>query len=144
MKLWTKFFNEANYIDTPYVYYSDEFWPRFKKGTTPISKKTDIRMKMWKRLYKEFGIKNNNYCNPELNYLVCINRKDKINIFDILKDRKIMCITTRNEIIEILKPKCKSVGMEFLNLEQASIYDNKIMVECYNEGTDKILRYSLK
>jgi len=112
LKLWTKFLNEATYIDTPDVYYNGKFWPRYKKGTTPISKRTDIRMRMWKRLYSEFGIKNTKYCNPEFNYLSCIKRENKINLFDILKDRKIMCITTRNEIINILKPISKRVGVK--------------------------------
>lgn len=112
LKLWTKFLNEADYIDTPDVYYNGKFWPRYKKGTAPISKRTDIRMRMWRRLYSEFGIKNTSYCNPEFNYLSCIKRENKINLFDILKDRKIMCITTRNEIINILNPICKRVGVK--------------------------------
>lgn len=111
LKLWTKFLNEANYIDTPQVYYSKEFWPRYKKGTTPITKRTDARMRMWRRLYRDFDIKNYHYCNPEFNYLSCIKRDNKINLFDILKNRKVMCVTTRNEVIQILKPICKRVGL---------------------------------
>ena len=42
------------------------------EDTIKASEKTLKRLKGWKKLYDRIGIINENYCNPEVNYLSCI------------------------------------------------------------------------
>lgn len=105
IEFWKTSANCCDYIDTPEVYFSDKFWNRTKglKRKT-ISEKTIIRLKMWKKLYEQIGINNENYCNPEVNFLSCIAGKfGKKSLPDIMNNRKICCITSRDDVKEKLK-----------------------------------------
>jgi len=90
---WAFFSSRANYIDTPQVYYDGEFWPRCRKNYKPMSGKTDRRLKMWKELYNlaEFDI--DTYCNPEINFLLCLKLGNQRNILNVMNKRKIAFIT---------------------------------------------------
>ena len=59
LNLWGFFARNANYIDSPYIYYSGKFWERCKKKNKPISSTTDKKMKKWKELYDIAEIYNN-------------------------------------------------------------------------------------
>lgn len=97
-ELWGKYVRQANFIDCPEVYFTDKFWGKYKKGLKEISKKTIERMLMWKDLYSRAEFDNEKYCNPEINYLVCLRIGKRKNLLDIIKDKKICCISTYNEI----------------------------------------------
>jgi len=103
LNLWGFFARNANYIDSPYIYYSGKFWERCKKKNKPISSTTDKKMKKWKELYDIAEIYNNSYCNPEINYLVCLRIGRNKNLLDIMKNRKIGFITAVPEIHDNLK-----------------------------------------
>lgn len=96
--LWGYYARRADFIDTPEVYYTGEFWPRIKKPGKPINADTDQKMRDWKSLYSHAEFDNNNYCNPESNCLMILKREGKQNLFDIMKNRKICLITARPEI----------------------------------------------
>ena len=97
-ELWGKYARRADYIDSPEVYYNGEFWPRIKKPGKPINKDTDDKMKQWTELYSSSEFDNENYCNPESNCLMILNRPGRRNIFDVMKNRKVCCITAKPEI----------------------------------------------
>jgi len=81
--LFGKYCSQANFIDYPDIYYTKEFWSRFKrpKGASIIkdwrSTYNDVKvynnekfflMKQWKDIYNDAEIYNNRYCNPEFNF----------------------------------------------------------------------------
>ena len=59
---------------------------------------------MWKDLYQRAGIDIHKvkFCNPEVNYLMCITIPSKRTIFELMKGRKICCITSCPEAINNL------------------------------------------
>lgn len=104
IELWARYANEADYIDCLDVYSSKTFWGKYRKGFVQASTKTLIRMRMWKELYSRagFNIHNIKYCNPEVNYLMCVVFPGKKTIFEIMKDKKICCITSCPQAIDNL------------------------------------------
>jgi len=104
IEMWKNSANNCDYIDTPEVYFSNGiFWERTKgEKMKGISDKTIKRLKMWKTLYDIIGITNYNYCNPEINFLSCIAKPNKKSLVDLLKDKKICCISSRNDVEEKL------------------------------------------
>lgn len=101
-ELWGYYARRANYIDTPEVYFTDQFWPRLKGPDKYMSKKTIERMKQWRYLYHCAEFDNENYCNPEINFLLVLKRYRKRNLFDVLRGKKIACITAVPEVAEKL------------------------------------------
>jgi len=93
-ELWGYYARQANYIDSPKIYSTDKFWPRIKGPNKPMNKKTREKFIIWKELYECAEFDNENYCNPEINFLSILKRNKKKNILDIMKDRKICIITT--------------------------------------------------
>lgn len=93
---WQKYANQANFIDSPEVYFHDEFWPRLKHSlkNKKMSEETLYKLKNWKKIYENSGFINERFCNPEINYLSII-RMGRKNLFDIMTYRKI-CLITAN------------------------------------------------
>jgi len=100
IKLWGIYGSKANFIDHPEVFLLDNFWGQCKKGPAKISEKTLLRIKMWKELYQlaGFDIENSRYCNPEVNYLMCLNRSTQKSILDIMRGHTICIITAQPRI----------------------------------------------
>jgi len=103
-ELWGYHARHADFIDTPEVYYNGKFWPRIKKPGKSINRETDEKMRNWKTLYSNSEFDNENYCNPESNCLMIINIPGKKNILDVMKNRKVCCITAKPEI-KVLFPE---------------------------------------
>jgi len=101
-ELWGYYARYADFIDTPEVYFNDTFWPRVKKAGKPINEATKIKMMEWKELYNRSEFDNENYCNPESNYLMVIRRPDCKNILDIMRGKRIALITARPEVKSLL------------------------------------------
>jgi len=101
MDLWGYYARRADFIDTPEVYFTGQFWPRIKKVGKPISYETEQKLRMWKDLYARAEIFNENYCNPESNCLMILRLENKKNILDIMKDRKVCMITAMPSIKKI-------------------------------------------
>ncbi len=99
--LWAISATTADFVDTPYVYFSDEFWPRVR-GHKSMSKRTIERLKMWRRIYRIANFDVKNYCNPEVNFLSCLNIFENKGFPDILKDKKICIITSRSDLKKVL------------------------------------------
>jgi hypothetical protein len=103
INFWATSANCCNYIDTPEVYFSNKFWNRSRSlSKKKMSEKTINRLKIWKSLYSQIKIKNTNYCNPEINFLSCLEKFEKKSLPNILENRKLCCITSRNDIKEKL------------------------------------------
>lgn len=99
IEFWKTSANICDFIDSPEVYFSNKFWARTKKHKKRMSKKTLERLLGWKDLYDQIGIYNTNYCNPEINFLSCVYRGFKRKTLpDLMKDKKICCITSRNDV----------------------------------------------
>jgi hypothetical protein len=124
LELWGYYGRQANYIDTPEVYFSNKFWPRLKGPDKPMSLKTRERLLMWKELYNRAEIDNNNFCNPEINFLSILRRSNKRNLFDIMKDRKICCITTFPDIKDVLVDHSYNIDVLKIVGQYENQYDN--------------------
>lgn len=103
LKYWTKYANEANYIDCPQVYMTGKFWPRVKGENKKISVETKYKLEKWVDLYKYANFINTSYCNPEVNYLLIVRRYRKANLLTLMKDRKICMITAIPKSVENLR-----------------------------------------
>ena len=101
--LWGYYARHADYIDTPEVYFTEQFWNRMRTPKKSITKKTAERLKMWKELYSCSEFDNENYCNPESNYLMVLRRGRKKNLIDMMKNRKVALITARPEVSRSLE-----------------------------------------
>lgn len=101
-ELWGYYSRQADFIDTPEVYFNNTFWPRIKKPNKPINKETYKKMKMWKYLYDNAEMDNENYCNPESNCLFILDIFGRKNIFDLMKGRKVCIICTNPDIKKVL------------------------------------------
>jgi hypothetical protein len=97
-ELWGYYARQADFIDTPEVYFMDTFWPRVKKPGKPISEATYKKLSMWRDLYSRAEFDNENYCNPESNYLMITKIKQNKTLLDVMKKRKIAIITARPEV----------------------------------------------
>ena len=103
LELWGYYARQADFIDSPQVYFDGHFWPRIRSNERRISDSTHKKLITWKDLYSRCEIDNENYCNPESNYLMTLRfDKKKKNILDLMKDRKVCIITARPGIKETL------------------------------------------
>ena len=102
LDLWATSINVSDYIDTTQVYFTEEFWPRVRKGKQPMHQDTIDKIKSWKKLHILSGFINDSYCNPEINFLSCLDIFDR-SLIEILENKKICCITAYPE--EIVKEK---------------------------------------
>jgi hypothetical protein len=101
-ELWGYYARHATFIDSPEVYFSSEFWPRLKGPEKPMNRKTRERLENWKELYNDAEFDTDRFCNPEINFLSILRRRHERNLLDILKGKRIGCITTFPEIKEKL------------------------------------------
>lgn len=99
--LWAASANICDFIDSPAVYSSSKFWKRIKKNKS-ISKETAQKIHEWQVLYELAGFKNTSYCNPEINFLMCLDTFGEKSLPDILYGKKICIITSRLDIKEAL------------------------------------------
>jgi hypothetical protein len=76
-EMWGYYARNASYIDTPEVYFTGKFWPRIKKKDKPINSDTELKMRDWYKLYDDAEFDNENYCNPESNYLMVLKTTKK-------------------------------------------------------------------
>jgi len=118
-ELWGYYSRKADFIDTPEIYFQDEFWDRTRTPGKPITEKTEIRLRMWEELYDRAEIDNKNYCNPESNYLMVTKIRENKTLIEMMKKRKICMITA--------KPKVKA-NLEKYNIDIIDIvghYENQ-------------------
>ena len=101
-ELWGYFARHADFIDTPEVYFDGCFWPRMRSSTKGMTNQTEERMRMWKDLYNRSEFDNENYCNPESNYLMVVKLGNKKNLLNIMGGRKICIITAKPEVKKVL------------------------------------------
>ncbi len=97
-ELWGYYARHADFIDTPEVYYNDTFWPREKKPGKNINPPTEEKLRNWKKLYHDAEFDNDNYCNPESNFLMILRREHKQNLMEFMKNKRICLITARPEV----------------------------------------------
>lgn len=131
LKLWVRYINEADFIDTPEVYYNGEFWPRVKRIDKGITKQTTKKLLLWKHLYNEIGFTNENYCNPESNYLMIIRRP--LNLLSLMNGRKFCIITAQH----VLEKKLRKKGFDVDVIKIVGQYGNHY-THCFQNVIDKI------
>jgi len=102
---WAVTARDADYIDTPEIYFTSYFWPRLRAIGKGMTKKTVDRLKMWKMLYNRVKFNNNQYCNPETNYIICTKIRNKWTLIDLIENRKICIIGTNPDVVEKI-PNC--------------------------------------
>jgi len=137
LKLWVRYVNEADFIDTPEVYYSDKFWPRFKRIDKGITKRTTKKLLLWKHLYNEIGFTNENYCNPESNYLMILKRP--LSLISLMHGRKFCIITARHN----LEKKLRRKGFDVDIIKIVAQYDNHY-AKCFPYVIDGIKKNAKK
>lgn len=96
LDLWATSVNICNYVDTPEVYFTDKFWERVRKGRQSMHEETLCKMRQWKKLHYLSNFFNISYCNPEINFLSCLDSFDN-SLIEILKNKRICCITSYSE-----------------------------------------------
>jgi len=124
-KLWGYFARQADYIDTPYVYYSGDFWPRQKKKG-PITKQTDTKLRNWIDLYNDSEFDNVSFCNPEVNYLLCLKVGNRKNLLNVIKNKKIRIITPFEQLKKTLNGIC-DVTITPIVKQYENHYDNSFL-----------------
>jgi len=92
--LWKKSANISDYIDSPQVYFDSKFWPRLRKNEKPMSNSTRKKLENWKTIYEKSNFENNTFCNPEINFLMCLESFEKNNFIELIKDKKVCCVTS--------------------------------------------------
>jgi len=95
LTLWTSSINICDYIDSPKIYFEGNFWPRTS------SDKTKKLLLNWKTIYDCANFTNENYCNPEVNFLMCLTSQ-KPSLLDIIKDKKVCCISNYSSLINVI------------------------------------------
>ncbi len=103
VKLWAVAASNANYIDTPQVYFSSSFWPRIRKHK-PMTQRTVRRLKLWDHLYRIAGFDTDRFCNPESNFLMCLSRYKELCLPDLLRGKRVCCITAVEDLNKYTKP----------------------------------------
>ena len=95
LNLYKEACNSADYTSSFEMYYTDKFWGRkFSRGTK-------MKVQAWKELYEKVGIINQNFCNPEVGYLMFLNEPN--NLLDLIKGKKVCLITCFPKAARILK-----------------------------------------
>jgi hypothetical protein len=102
-ELWGYYSRKANFIDSPEVYFDGKFWPRMKGIGKTMNQKTSDKMKIWKLLYRNSEFYNENYCNPESNYLMILKNVFDKNLLEIMQNKKICVITAKPKIYDVLE-----------------------------------------
>jgi hypothetical protein len=105
LQAWSYYAQKADFLDSSEVYFNKTFWQRYKKPGKRIkmSNKTLSLLKNWREIYRSLKINNVNYCNPEINFLSILRLENKRNLFDILKRKKICCITNHKIFLSSFK-----------------------------------------
>jgi len=67
-----------------------------------MSGKTDKRLRMWRELYDIAEFNNIKYCNPEINFLLCLKLGNQRNLLNLMNKRKVCFITARPNVIKKL------------------------------------------
>jgi len=67
-----------------------------------MTSQTEERMKMWKDLYHRSEFDNENYCNPESNYLMVVKLQNKKNLLNLMAGKKVCIITAKPEVKKVL------------------------------------------
>ena len=126
-ELWGYFARKADFIDTPEVYFNGKFWPRMRTSFKGMTEQTEKRMKMWKDLYHRAEFDNENYCNPESNYLMVLKLGNQRNLVNMMGGRRKICIITA-------KPEIKKVlsGLNVDVIEIVGHYENQYKNSFHN------------
>lgn len=103
LELWKTSINMSDYVDTPGIYYNHTFWPRVRKNGKDMSETTKIRLMNWKMTYDKAGFDIKKYCNPEINFLMCLDYFNDLNLLEIMKNKKICIVTCYDKIKDILE-----------------------------------------
>ena len=80
--------NTCDYVSSMGAWLTEEY---FEKDIKPTS-----IYRQWEKIYKDFGVTNTNYCNPDIGYLIFL--EGKYNLWNIIRDKRI-CVLTSKEIV---------------------------------------------
>jgi hypothetical protein len=132
LNFWIKTLNISNYIDSAGVYGSKFFWPRTRSNGEPMHEKTRNLICNWKRLYDVLSITNESYCNPEFNFLSCLDSLN-VSLPDVMKCKNICCITSLGKELKHTLA-AYSYHVDVLRIEPNS-------GEQYKKSFDKVLTH---
>jgi hypothetical protein len=90
-----------------------------------------LKLKNWKKIYQKIGITNEKYCNPEVAFLMCLSKFGLNSLPDLMKDKKICCITCRDDVNE------KIPGYDIDIIKIVGKYENQY-VNSFEKVVDKI------
>ncbi len=103
------FVNNATFCDTYDAYYLIN---KNKKSVGRVGRN-------WNKIHEQAGIVNTKYCSPVLHYFSIVN--NEFNLFDIMKNRKIFCISNQIEICKDLKEKSGATVIDYYKIPRQGI-----------------------
>jgi len=98
-----RFTSNANYIDSPLAF-------SYLKRNYIYS----LNSIEWQRIINNLKIKNNSFCNPLLNCFCII--EGEYNLFDVMKKRRIFCITNNTKILPKIQNISKATKIDFIQI----------------------------
>ena len=101
--------NNATFCDTYDAYF---LLNKNKKNVGMIGRN-------WNKIHKQAGLINTKYCSPLLHYFSIVN--NEFNLFDIMKNRKVFCISNQIEICENLKEKSGATTIDYYKIPRQGI-----------------------
>jgi hypothetical protein len=118
--------NNANYVSSFDLYFDGSIWKR------PMSAGMRHKIRDWKKIYKDSGIINENYCSPEIGFLFFLD--EPRNLFSILKEKRI-CLITCFEVVEM---KLRNLGYNVGSLIIPGRNQNQF--QRYHKNIKRIIR----
>lgn len=139
LELWATSSNICDYIDTSEVYFTDKFWDRVRKGKQKMHEETLNKMHNWRKLHILSKIKNTSYCNPEINFLSCMDFLDK-SLIEILQKKKICFITSydKNEIMDKIEVGKKIDVIQIVKNDEDQYHNsfNEVIINIESNARD--------
>jgi len=125
LELWGFYARKADFIDSPEVYFNGEFWPRIKTIKKPINPGTRRKLMKWEKYYYNCEIQNENFCNPESNFLMTLRlSKNKKNLLDIMRNKNVCIITADPKVKGVLKEFSYDVDIVEIVAQYENQYEN--------------------
>jgi len=129
-----KYANQADYVDAQsavlveipkFLPIMEEFiksgntnfgqvWERLCLKTKGQGRGVGNVMSRWREIYKESGITNNSFCSPHLHSFSIID--GEYNLFDIMKNRNIFCISNNIEVCDRLQKKSGAKNIDYFRV----------------------------
>lgn len=129
--LYIQMMNEANYVGSYDAFLVDEL----------IYKAVGDLCKNCKLIHRNSGIMNESYCSPYFHYFSIV--EGEMNLFDVMRGRRVMCMTDRVHVIPKLKEKSGASLIDYIFIPDNSMHFNNYFKVCAKQIMRKSQNYDL-